>query len=173
MIRNWKEFQAALMNARPWIILFAVPLAVNLLLWNIFVLPEQGRLGGWAELERLDGFKPKLESRLMESQTLLASEKHSGFKAGGSTTEVLDEIERLAKENHVAIQTSRVEGEKSNMPSIELNVLGNFDKLARWTSEVEATPGLQVNSWSLISSKEPNSPHKLSINLLVLFKEGA
>jgi len=170
-MKDWNDLRARLWNARPWIILFAVPLVINTLIAQLIVRPEQGRLRDWSELSRLVEIKPKLESLLTESrQVLLTREKKSGFEASDPAA-ALNEAERLARQHHVEIDSSQIKGNKAAATSFSLKVTGSFDRLARWISEAEASRGWQIDHWTLTAAKEPNRPHQLMIDLSVL-KEG-
>ena len=49
--------------------------------------------------------------------------------------------------------------------SLELDVTGNFGKVARWMSDLETQSGMQIDSWTLTAGADPGEPHKLGIKL--------
>lgn len=152
MIRDYK----------PWIILVAAPLLLNVFLWLVWIRPEQARLRHWSELSRLDELKPRMETLLAESQTLLNEERQTDEK---NNTAILDELQHLAREARVEIQNSKIKESGNAGVSIALTVNGGFDRLAQWVSEIEKIPSLQMNTWTLQPAKELNRPHQLNVDV--------
>lgn len=161
-----------------WVSLIVLPLAVSLMVWKFLVAPQKVQLDHWRDKQLLIELKPKLEMILKGSKQLLSDSQQTGFVEEDPAA-VMQAIERIARERHVEVREIRSndktasksdEEARNSIPGfktipLDLEVQGNFDKLARWIGEVENQVGLQVDSWSMAPSTELNQPHRLTLRM--------
>ncbi len=153
-------------DIRPWAILFVAPLFINILLWQAVIRPEQSRLRQRSEISRMEELKPRFETVLTESQVLLSGEKQTGFEKR-DVSQTLDELQRWARQYHVEIKNSKIKESGPSGAELNVNVTGNFDRIAQWVSEIEKSPRLQLSTWTLTAAEELNRPHQLNADISI------
>lgn len=155
-----------------WIGLLAIPLAANLMIWKLVLVPQQRKLSTWRNEEQLNRLKPKLAELLNESQQVLSDAQRARLDSDDPSA-AMQVVQRLAERHRVQIKQLSAEGQGkaereadgfSTVP-INLQVTGRFSKLAHWISEVETQPGLHIDSWHLVPGKEADAPHELTVHL--------
>jgi len=150
----------------------AIPLALNLVVWAGFTRPARARVQAWRDSRGLAKLKPTLEALLADSGSVIEQGRQIRFTRqdpAGPT----QALQRLAGEHRLTVKAirsgsqetdgastkdaaSKIEG-LTAMP-IELTVVGSFAKIARWISDVEAEPGLQVESWHMAMDRNARPP---------------
>ena len=149
----------------------AAPLAVNLAVWALLVAPAQRRVAASRSARSLLELKPQLESLLRRSNQLLMSWDRT-VRTGDDPAASTALLERLADQHHLQLtklsgRQSRSEGtgaSASTMP-VELEVVGRFSKLARWLGDVEAQPGLRIESWNMTPGGQFGGPAHATVKL--------
>lgn len=147
-----------------WLGLLAVPLLVNGFVWMFVVRPHQRQLEAWRQTTTVAALKPQLEALLTEGHRLAMDWTRTEFSSNDPTA-VTQTIQRLGERHHVRINALSVKGDH-----VDLEALGNFGKLSRWMSEVEAQSGLQIESWTLTPDTEFDRPHRLAVSLTAFLK---
>ena len=138
-----------------WVVLFALPLAVNLVLWAGFVAPQKKQLETVRRTDAMYTLVPRVESLLKESRQAIVAWERSGV-SGGDSSAALQALRRQADKYNVrlselaASRGGRSGEAQSASPTVKVDATGRFSRLARWLSAVERQPGLQVESWSLV-----------------------
>ena len=185
-MKSWTQtqIQSTLIRYSPWAAVFFLPLIVNVFVWRHFVLPEQAKLQEWRSKQQSLEIKPRLEALLLEVHQQLREWEEAGF-VKDDVSRAMEVIEKIAAHQRVEIKGIRIkEGEflkqakekagssAEEMTTLDLNldVNGNFDKLARWISAVETRSGLQIRSWSLTSSKGAGPSHRLGVTITVFLR---
>ena len=151
-----------------WLGLLAAPLLVNAFVWAVVVRPHQRQLAAWRRTTTIAALKPQLEALLVEGHRMAMDWTRTGFSSDDPTA-VTQAIQRLGERHHVRINALSVEGAHEDAGgstvAVGLEALGNFGKLSRWMSEVEAQSGLQIESWTLTPETAPDRPHRLAVSL--------
>ena len=167
-----------------WAIFIAIPILVNVLIWNSWVLPATARLRAGEEIQKMTVLKPKLEALLTQTHQLFGGWEKSIFTKD-DPSRAMQVIQRLGTLSHVDIKEIRSKGQKfsekkagqaktdlsgySEM-SMDLEVRGSFGRLLRWMNEVEKQGGLEIDSWKLVPGGKPGEPHKLTVGINVFLK---
>ena len=162
------------MRKKLWVAVLVGPFLVNGALWLCLVRPQRAALRAWRDVQAVTEIKPRLEASLAESQqALLEWEKTS--QLGGEASSVRPTVQQSAERyglqvNKISVQERggwQGRGPVSGLSplSLELDVTGNFGKVARWMSDLETQSGMQIDSWTLTAGADPGEPHKLAIKL--------
>ena len=174
------SFRALVRSYRIWVALLAVPLLVNGMLWACVVAPQRAKLRAWRETQVDATLKPKFEALLAQSGQLVRD-----WSLGTVTREdpsaVMQTVQRLADLHRVVVTEMKMEGHSakvaehavaglSAMP-VQLEVTGRFGKLARWISDVESHPGLEVDAWTITPGAKPDDPHHLMITMNAFLRD--
>ena len=162
-----------------WMAFAGIPIFANVFLWQTLCVPLHQKLGQLKNTESLLRLKPEVESLLDQSGGLLAAWERNGF-SDQNPTGVVKEVQKLAGDHRVQIkqvsmndsEIGAVENTSSafTKTSITLEVVGSYNKLARWLSAIESKPGVKIGSWSLARSGEGNQTSRLNLNMEVLLK---
>ena len=168
-----------------WMAFAGIPIFANVFLWQTLCVPLHQKLGQLKNTESLLRLKPEVESLLDQSGGLLAAWERNGF-SDQNPTGVVKEAQKLAGDHRVQIkQVSMSDSEAPSdskigaventssaftKTSITLEVVGSYNKLARWLSAIESKPGVKISSWSLARSGEGNQTSRLNLNMEVLLK---
>ena len=162
------------MRKKLWAAILVGPLLVNGALWFCLVRPQWAALRAWRDVQAVTEIKPRLEASLAESQqTLLEWEKTSqlGVEASSVRPAVQESAQRYGLQvNKISVQERGGWQGKGPVAGfspllLELDVTGNFGKVARWMSDLETQSGMQIDSWTLTAAADPGQPHKLGIKL--------
>ena len=132
-----------------WVVLFAIPLVVNVALWAIYVSPQKKQLENVRRNDAMYTLVPKAERLLKESHQATVAWERSGPPRGDAST-AIQSIRRLADQHSVQLRELAAE-RGSNSPLVNVQASGRFSRLALWLSAMERQPGLQVESWSVVS----------------------
>lgn len=159
------------------VVLLALPLVLNLVIWRGLVVSQQRKLEAWRGEQRLSELQPKLTALLTESREMLNELEQTRLPRNDSS-EVMQVLQRLAERHRVQIKELSAEGQHSE-PSgpgastvpLDLQVSGRFNKLAHWISDVEAQADLQIDSWALEPAKDLDAPHQLTVHLTAYLGE--
>ena len=159
----------------PWILLAAVPLAVNIFLWKALVIPQKEHTAALRDAALFLRTKPQLEATLSENSRLLAEWEQKGLIAQ-EPTGALRQIQRLAKECGVQIEDMLKKDEPSpkaglfKFVPVEFKAAGSTPKLVHWIHAIEAKPGLRVEDWSFKSPDKPGDNALLDMNMKIVLK---
>ncbi|MBI4167812.1 MAG: hypothetical protein HY515_02545 [Candidatus Aenigmarchaeota archaeon] len=182
-----KQAAKVIMDLQPfikkygmWVVLALSPILLNIFFWRAFVVPIHQKLNLSRNAEILIRTKPEFESLIGESSRLLSDWERKGF---GEQTAigVVKELQKLAGDERVQIKEVRMNDNSQGAEnvasgftktSVDLEVIGSYNKLARWLSAVENKPGVKIESWSMGRSNEPNQPCRLNLGIDVLLKNG-
>lgn len=179
----------------PWLKILCFPLAVNLIVWGLIYLPLRNRLQRWQQVRMLIEEKPKLESLLQESRQVIASWEPARFSEKDSSA-VAEALQRMAGRHDLEVKNIRLGGplqagaakKKNRVVSgqsapvkaggfspvaVDLELEGNFARLTRWINEVESQYGLQIDSWSIRSGREPGKPVRMTARLTAFLGGGS
>ena len=174
----------------PWLKLALIPLAVNLVLWQFFYVPQrkilQKRRQAWILVEK----KPEIETLLKESRELRASWEPTQFSRKDSSAAV-EAIQQLAGRHDLQIRNLQTQGSGerggemvtgtgkdaaarvpgfSAMP-IHLDLAGSFAKLVRWMSDVESQYGFQIDSWQITGPRELGQTTLMSVQVTAFLRD--
>lgn len=173
------SFRILLQSYGRWVLVFAVPLLVNVLLWQALVEPQRASVKNARDAQTIATLKPKLEALTIESRQLRAKSGQTAF-AQDDPSSVMQMVQRLASRHRVVVKelSSRGQSEKKSSRSIagystvpvDLQVTGRFNQLAHWISAVESQPGLQVESWTLSPGKDAADATSLTIALTAFLR---
>ena len=162
-----------------WALVFAVPLAANLLLWRVLVEPQRASVRNARDAQAIATLKPKLEALTNESRQLRAKSGQTAFTQDDPSS-VMQMVQRLAARHKVAVKELSSKGQTEKTPGrsiagystvpIDLQVSGRFNQLAHWISAVESQPGLQVESWTLAPGKDAADPTSLTVVLTAFLR---
>ena len=166
-----------------WLLVLALPVLANGLLWRKLVVPLQADLQQWHDKQTLTTLRPRLEELLGESRRLVSAwERNRPFVDDPAAA--LQAIQRLADRHKVRLTqrtaggvraTGRGRGREAEAEArvsveavtLDLEAAGRFSKLAHWLSDIEAQPGFQVESWAFTPAKEAGEPLQLTVKLMV------
>lgn len=162
-----------------WAVLALSPILLNVFFWQVFVAPIHQKLNLSKNAEILIRAKPEFESLIGESNRLLSDWERKGF-GEQTTTGVVKELQKLAGVQRVQIKEVRMNDSQAaenvasgfTKTSIDLEVIGSYNKLARWLSAVENKPGVKIENWSMGRSHEPNQPCRLVLSINVHLRNG-
>lgn len=140
-----------------WIVLFALPLVVNVVLWMAYVAPQTQRLDTAKRKDAMLTLVPRVETLLKDSRNAIVAWERSGLR-GGDATAALQALRRLADKHRVqlgelASNRAGARGGRdrsAQTPTVKVEATGRYSRLARWLSAVERQAGLQVESWSIV-----------------------
>ena len=175
-IRRWKPRQS-FKSYLPWAALFAVPLALNGLIWAALARPPQRQLAQWLDTAAATGLKPQLAELLAESRRVLMEWERTDFTTDDPSA-VTQTVERLARQHRVQLGAINAKPGEADAhapggaapASLTVDVSGRFSKLAQWMSDVERQSGLQIESWTMAAGATPGDPHKLTVNLTAFLR---
>lgn len=162
------EWRMHLARYQVWAAVLLAPLAANLVIWRVLVVPQQATWQAWSRAQSFAQLKPDLDGLLADSRLLQQewSRQERGLSADDPAA-VMQALEQLAARHRVRVEG--METEKSSAGgstvSLELKATGDFGKLAHWISEVEGQPVFQVDAWTLTPSTTPGAPHQLDLHL--------
>ena len=149
-----------------WVVLFAIPLVVNLALWAIYVSPQKKHLEKVRRSDAMYTLVPKAEGLLKQSHQAIVAWERSGPPTGDAST-AIQSIRRLADQHTVQLGSLGAE-RGGNSPLVNVQASGRFSRLARFLSAMERQPGLQVESWSVVSD---GNELKLTAEVTAALKE--
>jgi type II secretory pathway component PulM len=155
-------------------LVLATPIIANFIVWRGLVAPQQARTQAWRDALAVAEFKPKLQSALTESELALADWQRDGFTVG-DPTRVVQTLQQLAGKHRVTldgVQSDAVSAgpapSLSSLP-VSLKVVGSFSKLARWLFDVEAHPGLQIDS--IVVAPDATGQSTATVKLSAVLRE--
>jgi len=160
----------------------AIPLAVNIAVWRVLVVPQQASLRAWRNTRVLTELQPKLAALLSQAHQTLAEWQRTSF-ASNDPSAVMQAVRQLAGRHHVEVRELNVSGAaaptaehgalpvKGTVP-IEFEATGRFNRLARWMSDVERQSGLQVDAWELTPATAADQSCRLTVKMTA-FLQGA
>lgn len=154
------------MNLRSygaWALVLAVPLLVNGAIWATLVIPQQRQERAWRARRAMTELKPKLETLVTTSHRLVAEAERSG-EAPRDPAAAIQLVQRLADRQHLRLSTLKAGG-KAAPTTVGVEASGRFSKLARWLGDVEAQPGLLIESWHMTPGEQPGEPARATVAL--------
>ena len=159
-------------RSTPWLTILVVPVAVNLLIWKIGVIPARAELTAAQELTSLVQIKPQLETLIAQSDRLLLDREHEAYITE-DTASAEKWIRTLAKTKGVKIE--EVNNKEPESPSaalipVELKVTGGYFRLTHWLNAMEENPNIQMDHFLLGPSSAPGADNQLDITVRVLSK---
>lgn len=181
---TWSNFLPLARRYGPAALLLTLPLIVNSVIWGNLTVPQREKLQEWRDQQRFIELKPKFEAVLLESQKTLGHWEQTSFSKEDPSA-AMETIERLAGHHRLEIKGIHLREKESNQPgaeqtkqdnpffttmSLNLNVAGSFDRLARWVNDIEAQSGLRIDSWKLASATASKQTPRLDVNITVFLK---
>ena len=167
-----------------WAALLVLPLLVNGLAWKKWV-GEREELRAWRDTQVLADIRPAFSALLTRSEQMIAAWKRNGFSREDPAA-AMQQLQRLGGRHYVHITQMSATGQHTSAPTgrpasllptistipLELAVTGAFGQLARWMSDVEAQPGLQIDSWTLEPDKEVGQLDRFTVHLSAFLQGG-
>ena len=172
----------------PWLKLALIPLAVNLVLWNLFYVPQRASLRRWRQAWILVEKKPEISALLKESHELRASWEPTRFSRKDPSAPV-EAIQQLVGRYDLQIRNLQTQGSAAragNGPAVRntavkvpgfstmamsLELSGSFSKMARWMSDVESQYGFQIDSWEITGSRELGQPALMNVRVTAFLRD--
>ena len=144
-----------------WALVLLVPPLVNGALWVTLVIPQQRREQSQRSMRTMTDLKPKLETLLNASSRLVAAAKQPGG-ASDDPSAAIQRVQRLADRHRVRLSTLKAGGKAA---ALDVEATGRFSKLARWLGDVEAQPGLRIESWNMTPGEQFGGPAHATVKL--------
>ena len=178
---TWSNFLPLLRRYGPTALVLTLPLIINSLIWRQLTIPQQVKLQEWRDQQRFVELKPKFEAVLLEAQKTLGHWEQTSFSKEDPSA-AMETIERLAGHHRLEIKGIHLREQEPARPgaeqtkqdssffttmSLNLNVAGSFDRLARWMNDIEAQSGLRIDSWKLASATVSKQTPRLDVDITV------
>lgn len=176
----------------PWLKLALIPLAVNLVLWQLLYIPRRAALRGWQQTGILLETRPKIEVLLKESRESMVSWEPTRFsrKNPSAAAEVIQQlagrydlyVHKLQTQEASLARKGKPAAASKNAPakiqgfstmSISLDLRGSFSQMVRWISDLESQYGFQIDSWQIIGSSELSQPTQMTVQVTALLGDPA
>ena len=165
-------FRFAVRHVVPWLAIAVVPVAVNLLIWKIAVIPARAKLAAVQELATLVRKKPQLEALIAQSDRLLLDrEQAAAITEDSASAEKWIQI--LARTQGVKIEEinkKEPEGSAADSIPVDLKVTGGYFRLTRWLNVMEANPNIQTDRFLLRPPSAPGADNQLDVTVRVFSK---
>ena len=193
MADKW-DLNLMIRRAAIWVLVLALPLAVNGLLWNFVVAPKQAKLYAYRQMQSLSAFKPHLSDLVTQSNQMLTDWDKKSLSAHDASS-VTQLIQRSAERHRVAVREIKTDAQSANdksakasalsedssrdkpsnvaspaqagasVVSVHLTATGRFSQLAHWLSELDSQSSLRLDRWTLTVGNEKGKPHGLTLDL--------
>ena len=166
------SFRSVAHHSLPWLVLAVVPVAVNLLLWKIAVIPARAESAASRELVSLVQTKPQLEALIAQSDRLLWDWEHEA-SVTEDTASAEKWMQTLAKTQGVKIEEivkKESESSAAKWMPLELKVTGGYFKLVHWLNAIEENPNIQTDYCLLAPPSVPGAGNQLNITVRVFSK---
>ena len=177
--------RALISRSGRWVALLVLPLIVNGLVWRGMVAPAREELRAWRDTQVLADIQPTFAALLTHSEQMITAWERRGFSQEDPDA-AMQQLQRLGGRHHVHITQISAIGQRTLAPTgqttsllptvstipLELAVTGTFGQLARWISDVEAQPGLQIDSWTLEPDKEVGQLDRFTVHLSAFLRGG-
>lgn len=144
-----------------WAVLLAVPPLVNCAIWMTLVIPQQQQEQSQHSMRTMTELKPKLEAVLKTSSRLAMAARQSQA-ASDDPSASLQLVQRLADSQHVRLTALKAGGKAA---ALDVEASGRFSKLARWLGDIEAQPGLLIESWTIAPGEQFGDPTHATVKL--------
>ena len=167
-VRQHQRLRALTSGWRAWLGMLALPLIVNGLLWRTVTLPQERALLAVRHTRSLTQLKPTLETLVGDSQRLITAWSGSLFSTDNPSA-VMRTVQQLADAQRLQITELIAADAAADQPgqaasggsamSVRVEATGRFHQLARWISDLEAHPGLQIETWTFDPDAEAHLIH--------------
>ena len=144
-----------------WALVLAVPPLVNCAIWVTLVIPQHRQEQSRRSMRMMTELKPKLDTLLDTSSRLVTAAKQS-WRDSKDHSAAIQLVQRLADRQHVRLSTLKAGGKAA---ALDVEASGRFSKLARWLGDVEAQPGLLIESWNITPGEQPGEPAHATVKL--------
>ncbi len=171
--------------------LMLIPLALNLVLWQVLYIPRRVILRDWRQAGILLEKKPKIEALLKESREVRVSWEPTRFSQKDSSA-VIEAIQQLAgrydlyihklqtQESSPGRKAKPAAASKNASPkikgfstmSVSLDLRGSFSKMVCWISDLESQYGFQIDSWQIIGPSESGQPTQMTVQVTAFLIAG-
>jgi type II secretory pathway component PulM len=168
------ELGPLLRRSRTIALVIATPLVANAAVWTLVVQPQHAKTQAARDAHAVAEFRPKLQGLLADTRAAVADPQRGTFSASDSTR-VVETVRRLAGDHRVtlgeveAAAPGAKDGATLPMP-VSVRATGSFGKLARWLSDLEAHPGLQIEELSI--TPETSGSQSVAALTLTAFLRG-
>ena len=170
------ELGPLLRSSRTIALVIATPLVANVVVWQLLVEPQHAKTQAARDAHAVAEFRPKLQGLLADTSAAVADPQRGTFSASDSTR-VVETVRRLAGEHRVTlgeVEAAAADAKDGGTRSLPVSVraTGSFGKLARWLSDLEAHPGLQIEELSI--TPEASGSHSVAaLKLTAFLRAGA
>ena len=153
-----------------WLLITVVPAAVNLLIWEIGVVPAQKKLAAVREMTALVEIKPRLEALVSQSDQIL-SKQSQGSPITGDIASVVQWIQGSAKAQGIQIEEinkNNPEDPAAARIPVEFKVTGGYFRLTHWLTALEKNPDIRMDHCSLGPASAPGANNRMDLTVQIL-----
>ena len=144
-----------------WALIIILPIAVNLLIWQGFLIPNQVKFRSLQELDSLYSLKPKMELLLSENDRLMQKSDYRNYWHEDAAS-ALKKIRELAGDYRLDIEEISLKDQDTNFltgaagsdqgyskMNANLQAIGTYSQITKWIHDLERRPGFQIENWQI------------------------